>query len=379
MDKKKYLYVEQVRLKNFRCFTDLTMRFDTPLSVFTGGNGIGKTSLVEALYYGCYLRSFRAGFTKEIIRHDNNAFFVQLTLSSGDVISAGFSKNKRHIKINEKQITSHRALMEHYRAVILIEDDIDLIRGYPSARRNFIDHQLIITGGMSIELLKDFNLLVQQRTALLQKSSIIDLEMYRSWTKQLWKKSIEVRALRIKELQYVERAVNKLIQEYFSQLDPIVIRYAEKNEYDADDWKTFCNKYERVLLEKEKRIKRTSFGAQLDDFAIAFQSQYARKYASRGQQKLLVTLIKVVQIMRLAEQKSPIIFLLDDFMTDFDEIVVERLFVIIHKLPCQVIFTTPLSNGILNQQIERSGGTSIDIDDYQQQLNKKDTIKDNIL
>ncbi len=361
MDNNNCLHVEELRLKNFRCFSNFKLRFDSPLSIFTGGNGIGKTSLVEALYYGCYLRSFRAGLTKEMIQYDHDAFFVQLMLSSGDVISAGFASNKRNVKINEKPITSHRALMKHYCAVVLTEDDIDLVRGYPSARRMFIDHQLIITGGMDNQLLKEFKLCVQQRTAMLQKNAKVDLVAYRSWTKQLWQKSMSIRSSRITELQRIEKAVNTLIKKHFTQLDPITITYVEKTPYCADSWEQFCSEYELALFDKEQRSKRTLFGAHLDDFVINFQSQRARQYASRGQQKLLVTLIKIVQIMCLAEQDNPIVFLLDDFMTDFDTFVFGQLFAIIQQLPCQVIFTAPFSSGILDQHIMDQGGKSIDI------------------
>ena len=65
-----------IQVKNFRCFERLSLDFTSPLVIIEGINGIGKTSLLEALYYACYLRSFRTYSPKEMVRFGQENFFI---------------------------------------------------------------------------------------------------------------------------------------------------------------------------------------------------------------------------------------------------------------------------------------------------------------
>ena len=93
-------------------------------------------------------------------------------------------------------------------------------------------------------------------------------------------------------------------------------------------------------------VGRSCFGAHLDDFAVVFQGKRARAYASRGQQKLTVFLIKIAQMMLLIEQGTGGVLLLDDFLTDFDEQRVKQCLKTLQSMPFQVFFTTPVGGTI---------------------------------
>jgi len=60
VDETKSLQLTRVFLKNFRCFDQIILDLDEPILLVQGANGTGKTSLLEALHYACYLRSFRS-------------------------------------------------------------------------------------------------------------------------------------------------------------------------------------------------------------------------------------------------------------------------------------------------------------------------------
>ena len=114
-----------------------------------------------------------------------------------------------------------------------------------------------------------------------------------------------------------------------------------------------------TLYQNELQAGRSLFGAHLDDFIIRFQDKKSKQFASRGQQKLVVLLMKIAQIKQLSRKKGPAIFLLDDFMTDFDPERVRTLFSILAQLDTQLIFTCPVGGSILSQQLQSMGGQVI--------------------
>ena len=73
-----------------------------------------------------------------------------------------------------------------------------------------------------------------------------------------------------------------------------------------------------ALYHDEQRFGRSLFGAHLDDFMIQFKDVKSKNFASRGQQKLIVLIAQNCPGEALNASKGAVIFLLDDFMTDFD-------------------------------------------------------------
>jgi len=101
------------------------------------------------------------------------------------------------------------------------------------------------------------------------------------------------------------------------------------------------------IFAQEQHQRRSLFGAHLDDFEIIFQGHRSKNFASRGQQKLIIVLIKIAQIKQLIKNKGPALFLLDDFMADFDKNRAQRLIMILNELKIQLIFTSPAQEGLL--------------------------------
>ena len=79
--KSKQLQLVSVQLKDFRCFGQKTIDLNSPIVLICGSNGSGKTSLLEAVYYGCYLRSFRTHLSRDLIALEKDSFFIKLFLS----------------------------------------------------------------------------------------------------------------------------------------------------------------------------------------------------------------------------------------------------------------------------------------------------------
>lgn len=340
------MQIKQVLLKNFRCFEHLSLPINNQYVLIEGLNGKGKTSLLEALHYACYLRSFRTYSPQELTRMGQDAFFIKIDVApehemlGSHEIQVGFFGKRRTVKINQKQIVSYKELLEYYRIITLTEDDLSLIKEGPEVRRAFIDQYVLIDNPDYVHVLKKLQYTVDNRTILLKKG--ISQESYDFWTEQLWSVSKQIQHMRAAALHELEQQVSLLIKEYFQDELHIECRYQYKKGLDKQTtFDQLMSSYPSLMAD-EMHQKRSLFGAHLDDFLMLFQQQKSRIFASRGQQKLIVMLMKIAQIQLLmAKSKLKPIFLLDDFMTDFDPDRGKTIINLLKILDCQLIFTAP--------------------------------------
>lgn len=337
--------IGRVQFKNFRCFDILELNFESPISIIEGANGSGKTSVLEALHYLCYLRSFRTHSPSELLTFDAPSFFIKAELlaehTTGE-LQVGFAGKRRLVKINQKPIQSYKELIDYYRAVTLTEDDLGLIKDGPEVRRSFCDQVLIFHDPGMISVLKQLKNVVEQRNALLRRS--YNQELYEMLSEQLWDVTSQLQQARIAQLSLLEKAVNTLIMEFFTQEYEISFSYVPKKSTDApQEFDDFI----KQICPDERRFGRSLFGAHLDDFSITLSNRLSRTFASRGQQKLIVLLIKIAHARLLAAQRGPVVLLMDDFMTDFDRNRADTLIQALKTIDGQLIITTPIYDPFL--------------------------------
>ncbi len=352
---KKSLLINQVHLKHFRCFSEETVDLGKPLILIEGQNGSGKTSFLEALYYACYLHSFRASATKEMIQEGNNSFFLRLAIAHQefgetitDELQVGFSREKRIVKINQKTVASHKELIGLYRVMSITEDDISLITGSPQLRRTFIDQSIALIDGSYTDQLKHFKQIIEQRNALLERRSYSQ-DMYQILTAQLWAATVQIQERRKQLLVELQDQVNTLVVDYLGTERMLGLQYQPKR-LPTDSVSSFLDTHSE-LPSQEQRYGRSLFGAHLDDIEVVFYERKSKIFASRGQQKLLVVLLKIAQLQLLISRFPGAVLLLDDFMTDFDQERLGRLLAMLNSMDVQLIFTSPVRSSLLAHEL----------------------------
>src|SRR6266404_4667874 len=267
--KTKHLQLATVYLKNFRCFDQVTIDLNSRIVLIYGSNGTGKTSLLEALYYGCYLRSFRTHLSRDLIALGKDSFFVKFLIRDHSQDSAvdhtiqiGFANNKRLVKVDDKTTVSYKDLLAYYRVISLTEDDLKLIQDGPEERRNFVDQALLLHDATFLAKMREYKAVLEQRNALLQNSTI-DHEAYFVWTQQLWEHTYTIQALRKQFLLELEVEINQMLHHYIDENVVLSFMYQAKRNSDHPFdhfWKT--NVVD--LMRLESQFKRTLFGAHID-------------------------------------------------------------------------------------------------------------------
>lgn len=350
--------IHHLTLQNFRCFKHKEFSFESPLVLIEGSNGVGKTSLLEALHYSCYIRSFRTSVPKELILHDHDSFIIKVSLEDSSThhsIHIGYSCAKKMIKVDNKAITSFKELTEFYKVITITHEDIALVSQGPGARRLFLDQTLSLLDAEYLGMLKKLKIIAEQRSRLLLQRTI-DYDYLASWTRQLWDVSEAIQAKRVVLLTDLEKLLQQLLREIGDDTITLSLAYAPKNMKRDDSWETFC---QLPFLSMEQRYGRNLFGAHLDDFTIAYGAQNSRTYASRGQQKLTALLLRLAQARLASQLSSTPIIVIDDFLSEFDNDRVTQIMTMLSNEQRQIIISSPTPTGFIHDFMLSCGAQHI--------------------
>lgn len=357
--------VTSLKLKNFRCFDSQTFTFgiENDIIFITGPNGSGKSSILEALHYSSYLRSFRTHLPVELALFGAEYFSIGTSIShvssfidnhtDTDNLQIVFTLNnlKRIVKLNQKPISSFKDIYNIFKVVTVTADDLKLIQDGPLLRRNFIDQTIMFNDSSYISLISKYKRVLENRNALL--FSKFDKESYNLWSEKLFDLSKTIQKLRIQALENISVQA-KIIFDTINLSDNsrevscnLDIKYQYAQPYSliahAQNFQEFIELYPSILQDELNR-KKTLFGIHLDDFKIIFQDKYSRTFSSRGQQKMILMLLKLAQISLSNKNKDNAkntILLIDDFFSDFDSEKFNAILSFIPTITSQTFVTSP--------------------------------------
>jgi DNA replication and repair protein RecF len=309
------------------------------MNAICGGNGQGKTNLLEAIYLLSTGRSFRSNHLQELISHGKNFFYIEANiLKDGIDQTLSFYYDGREKKIcHQKNLcNSFSALLGLLPSVLHAPDDRDLLSGAPSIRRRFLNIHLSQEDPLYTHHLSRFFLALKQRNFLLKTKN--------TKTLPVWEEEMAISAeYLIKKRGELLQELNAILPAYLSELakeEKISLRYQPSFSKDPPT----CANY-RELLEKN-RAKELYFGATFigphrDDWAIYFQEKQASAYASEGQKKSFLLGLRLSEWKRLSKiVGEPILMHLDDVAIHLDPKRQSLLQPLLSELS-QVFFTSP--------------------------------------
>ena len=309
--------VKKLTLENIRSHDKFTVKLSPKVTVIVGGNGSGKTSIIEAIYIALLGTSFK-GSDNDILRYESPWWrieiefdnFIKRTINYDPNLSSG----RKKIMIDDKVM--YRLPVKYKYPVVLFEpDDLRLLHGSPTRRRQFIDRFISQLDPFYLSALHKYERALKQRNNLLKKMHVSQDELF-VWDIVLSEYGAYIIEKRIAFIEQINSKLNDQYNSIAKSHNVASVHYS--NTYIGDIKQKLLNDL-HGHVERDKLVGFTSTGPHRHDVIFRFNSYSALDVASRGEVRTIVLAIKFIE-MEIIEQitsTKPII-LLDDVFSERD-------------------------------------------------------------
>lgn len=308
--------IKKLRVQHVRSHDDYLIELSPEVTIITGANGTGKTSLLEAVYITLQGTSFR-GSDGDILRKDTEWWRIDTILDDQPrVVKFDSLKltSRKQFEIDNKSTARIPAKLKH--PVVLFEpEDLRLLHGSPTRRRQFIDRFISQLNPLYGPSLRKYERALKQRNNLLKNQFIQDDELF-AWNIALAEHGAFVIEQRIAFIEELNQNLTTLYQEIAGTKDTVSIHYS--HTFVGDIKQKLLNELHAHLV-RDKYLGNTSVGPHRHDVIFEINQSPALSTASRGEARTIVLALKFLEVSIIEQltDKQPII-LLDDVFSELD-------------------------------------------------------------
>lgn len=356
------MQIEQLSIINFKNLEQVELFPSPKINCFIGLNGMGKTNLLDAIYYLSFCKSFTNTTDTQSIRHDEEFSIIQgwykknndQNLNSGTIKADEYfcclrHKQKKQFKYSKKEYDRLSDHIGKIPLVLISPGDNELISGGSEDRRKFLDLFLSQFDKMYLHELINYNKALTQRNALLKNRNLIDNSLLDILDERLCE---EGQKIYDKRKEFIKHFIPHF-QEIYSSISPSTekVTLTYKSDFEYSDFKE---------LIKQKRIKdiergHTSVGIHRDNLEMLINGYALRKEGSQGQNKSYIVALKLAQFNFLKQitNTTPLL-LLDDIFDKLDASRVKRIIDLVLNKKFGQIFITDTNREHIDEILSNS-------------------------
>ena len=347
------MILSRLSIINFKNIAQADLSFSPNINCFLGNNGMGKTNLLDAIYYLSFCKSYSHIADSQIIRHDEDFFMLQGYYDNNgneEVVYCGMKKRqKKQFKRNKKE---YGRLSDHIGFIPLVmvsPSDSDLILGGSDERRRFLDLVISQFDKNYLDTLIRYNKALAQRNALL-KQEIKDAALYEIWEEQMSVTGEEI----FKQRKSFLSTFIPVFQEFYTYIsggnESVGLSYRSHHEHGE----LFAQLAE--IRERDRILGYTTRGSHKDELEMTLGEYPMKRIGSQGQNKTFLIALKLAQFDFLNRNgfTSPIL-LLDDIFDKLDSQRMERIISLVSEERFGQIFITDTNREYLDEIIRKTG------------------------
>lgn len=328
------MWLSKLKVKNFRNYNSLEVIFEKGINYLYGSNGVGKTNLIEAIYYISNLESFRTNEDRNLLKENKGEFFIEGVIENLDY-SLLVSKDSKLLSIDGIVYKKYREYLGHANVVEFIPEEVYLLKDFPKDRRKFMDKEISKIDKAYMDKLLIYNKLIKQRNELLKSEDNYKEELLSVIDDKISELQVEIINKRKDFLNQIETIINGF-NTSLNNLYEFRISYI--GSFEKITKEEILNKY-KMNLEKDKEKRVTGLGVHKDDFKIYINNNDASDFGSQGEQRFIVLLVKLALVNLIKEKiKEYPILVLDDVFSELDEARKKEVYRIINEFD-QVFIT----------------------------------------
>lgn len=319
------MLLESAEAENFRNLNG-KIECGKKLNIIFGNNGHGKTNWLEAIYILATTKSFKTARLQEAIKFEEDMAIVRGEVRQSEAIvrklQVIMQGNAKTLTVNNKKETVQRFLGQLH-TIIFNSDELEIVRGTPSARRKFLDGGIVSIYPPFVQTISDYSRVIKQKNSLLQTARDEEFsiekvtELLEPWNEQLIGLATRIYKARIR---FVER-LNEVLEKKLFEREEVSIRYVSSLEGKGDlsDYAALIAERLKLRIPAEMYSGYALIGTHRDELEINFDGKDLRKFGSSGQQRSALLILQIANLSVYFEQnKEYPLFLLDDIDAELD-------------------------------------------------------------
>ena len=342
------MYITSLTLNNLRIIEKCDLEFSKGVTAFIGDNGQGKTSILESIYWAGNCKSFRHVTNDLIIKNDADFSRIEIKCSDDirpqDIVATINRVGRDSVLVNGQRLKRIKDLLGTLRVTIFTPDDLEIIKGSSSLRREAVDDTLLQVSKKFVAANHDYSRLLKQKNALL-KSGNVDYSVLSVLNDSLVVSGSQMIKGRLAGL----KRMRKFLQDSYSHVggehNDVDVTYQSKIFHTENIEDLEINEIEKLFsscieenTETEMRRYHSVVGPHRDDYLFTISSRDSRTQASQGEQRTMALALKMALHSLIVDMTgdNPIL-LLDDVFSELDMGRTHRL---VECLPATQTFVT---------------------------------------
>lgn len=347
------------RAIDFRNFENLDLDFDPEMNFIVGDNGSGKTSLLEAIFYLSHGRSFNTGYHNKVVRFDQDNFVLSgdVTRTENDIvqnIKLGLRRYRNSdidIRIDGQGEQKISSLAKVLPVQLITPESFKLFFGGPKERRHFFDFGLFHVKHSFYETWLRFTRIHKHRNALLKKRPKRYNKEFEYWDAEFCRLADVITQQREEYLSLFNSKFEETNLNIESLLTEAEIKFTLSPGYSLDD---DLLKQLKSAFFKDVKYGYTTVGPHKSDVRIKTKQRLVEDVFSRGQLKLLLYVVKLLQSNIISEHNITPIMLIDDIASEVDKSNLASIFQYLQSAQETQFFITSLNRDIAGFLINES-------------------------
>jgi DNA replication and repair protein RecF len=324
---------------NYKNISETELMFSPKINCFIGNNGMGKTNVLDAIYFLSFCKSHSNSIDSQNIKHNAEFCLLKGKYNIGENVEEIYCgikhRQKKQFKRNKKEyerLSDHIGLLP---LVLVSPDDSVLISEGSDERRKFVDGVISQYNKTYLNHLLQYNNALKQRNALLKSESIFDSSVLDIWEDQMVVNGSYIYEERRK---FITDFV-PIFQHFYSHIsggnEQITLTY--KSQHDEHDIKLrMVSTRDRDLI-----LGYSTQGIHKDELDMLLDGYPIKRVGSQGQNKTYLISLKLAQFdfLKRTHNFSPLL-LLDDIFDKLDSNRVKKIIELVSSETFGQIFIT---------------------------------------
>jgi DNA replication and repair protein RecF len=346
--------LNSLTILNYKNIREAELVFSPKINCFIGNNGMGKTNILDAIYFLSFCKSHSNSIDSQNILHNSEFCLIQGKYQLGDSIEDVYCgikpRQKKQFKRNKKEydrLSDHIGLIP---LVLVSPNDSVLISEGSDERRKFVDGVISQYNKTYLNQLLQYNNALKQRNAIIKSESPVDESLLEIWEDQM---ALFGNYIYEQRKQFIDEFV-PVFQNFYSYIsdgnEQISLTY--HSQHDEQDIKARM----MATRDRDRILGYSTQGIHKDELEMLLENYPIKRVGSQGQNKTYLISLKLAQFdfLKRTHKLSPLL-LLDDIFDKLDSQRVKRIVELVSGETFGQIFITDTNREHLDLILQQLG------------------------